>query len=179
MVQRRSWWPIGLLAVGLSLLAAWMLRVIAPPSLVRDGQRLPVGMASQHAAVTGHHAGEATGAPSPIIEEAVPHFVGGAFLAIHLIALALAVGIPVIRRLLARLRLPQNKFLGQLLLAMLAAVTTGLSVVVAARFGYGDRLAFRDAVLGGVEVARYAFILAIAVVVIFGVPSNPQVRSNG
>jgi hypothetical protein len=168
-VHSRSLLPPALLVVGLSLLAAWMLRTLAPPSLLRDGKRLPVGLASQGGA--GHHAVDGT-APSSVADAPLPHFLGGAFLAVHLLAIVLAAGIPV-------LRLVRRKFVAQLGFALLAAMATGLSVVLAARFGYGDRLAFRDALTGGVDVARYAFVLAIAVVVLFGLPGNPQVRSRG
>jgi hypothetical protein len=163
--------PQALLVVGLSLLAAWMLRALAPPSLLRDGKRLPVGLASQVG--PGHHGADSVGAaPRPVSNEALPHFLGGAFLAVHLIAIVLVAGIPV-------LRLVRRKFVAQLSFALLAAAATGVSVVLAARFGYGDRVAFRDALIGGVDVARYAFVIAIAVVVIFGLPGNPQVRSRG
>jgi hypothetical protein len=180
MIETRGRWllPGFLLVVGLSLLAAWMLRVLAPPSLVRDGKRLPVGLASQHAA--SHDHGSAAAA-SPVIEEPVPHFAGGLFLSLHLLALVLVAGVPLIRRLLARLRLHQNRFVAQLLFATLAALAAGTAVVVAARFGYGDRVAFGDALAGAAEVARYAFVVAIAVAVVFGVPwgATPPRRYRG
>ena len=162
----RSLLPEGLLVVGLSLLAAWVLRSIAPPSLVHDGKRLPVGMASRHAS------DHVTGAPSPVADAPLPHFLGGFFLTAHLLMIVLAIGIPLIRRL------PAN-FTRQLLFAGLAAVTAGAAVVIAARFGYGDGLAMRDALLGGLETTRYAFIAAILVAVLFGVTTNQSTGRTG
>jgi hypothetical protein len=172
--RRRSLLPEALLVAGLSLLAAWVLRSIAPPSLVRDGERLPVGLAAQHGQISGHHGSIAGGAaaPSPISEEPVPYFFGSAFLTAHLLAVMLAAGIPLIRRAFARFRLPHATFAAALTLAMLAAMAAGGAIVLAARFGYGDRLPMRDAFRGGVEVARYGFVAALTVLVIFGFPSR-------
>lgn len=158
--------PETLVVVGLSLLAAWVLRTIAPPSLLRDGHRLPVGMASQH--VEGHHT---SGAPSPVAGAPLPHFLGGFFLTAHLLMIVLALGVPAIRRLPAG-------FLAQAAFAALAAVTAGVAVVVAARLAYGDGVAVRDAALGGLEVARYAFVVAIVLAVIFGLPTKQAARST-
>lgn len=169
------------LVVVLSVLVGWVLRSLAPPSLMRDGQRLPVGLGAQHA-TTGHHAGDLAGmqAPSPIIDEPVPHFLGGAFLAAHLLAIALAVGTRVARRLGARSSQRGNTFAGQLMLAGLVAVTTGAAVLLSARFGYGDRLPFRMALSGGLDAMRYAFVIALAMVVFLHIGSRDlhQVRSG-
>lgn len=159
VVRPRTPLPEIVLVVGLSLVAGWIVRTLAPPSLVRDGQRLPVGLASLPGPGTHH---EAAGlAPSSVSDEPVPHFLGGAFLAAHLLAIALAIGLRLVRRVRARLA-------AQLLFATLIATAAGAAAMLAARFGYGDRLAPREVLLGGVEVARYAFIAALALVVIFG-----------
>lgn len=172
--HRRSLLPEALLVIGLSLLAAWVLRSIAPPSLVRDGQRLPVGLAAQHDYLFGHHESAAGNAavPSAVSDEPVPHFLGSAFLTAHVLAIVLAAGIPVIRRAFARCRLHDATFAAQLTLAMLAALAAGGAVVLAARCGYGDRLPMRDAFRGGVEAARYGFVAALAIVVIFSMVSR-------
>jgi hypothetical protein len=175
--HRRSLFPEVLLVAGLSLLAAWVLRSIAPPSLVRDGELLPVGLASQHGVIFGHH-GSADGggaAPSPVSDEPVSHFLGIAFLTAQFLAIVLAAGIPLIRRAFARFRLQHATFTAQVTFALLAAVTTGGALVLAARLGYGDRLPMRDAFRGGFEVARYGFVAALAVVVIFGFPLRVSV----
>jgi hypothetical protein len=171
--RRRSLLPEALLVAGLSLLAALTLRSIAPPSLVRDGERLPVGLAAQHGQLSGHHGSIAGGAaaPSPVSEEPVAYFLGSAFLIAHLLAVMLAAGIPLIRWAFARFRVTTT-FAAALTLAMLAAMAAGGAIVLAARFGYGDRLPMRDAFRGGVEVARYGFVAALAVVMIFGFPSK-------
>src|SRR5215470_9067734 len=97
--RRRSLLPEALLVAGLSLLAALVLRSVAPPSLVRDGERLPVGLAAQHGQLSGHHGSIAGGgaAPSPVSDEPVAYFLGSAFLIAHLLAVMLAAGIPLIR----------------------------------------------------------------------------------
>lgn len=172
--RQRSLFAQALLVAGLSLLAAWVLRSIAPPSMVRDGERLPVGLAAQHAQ-TSAHGGSAAGdvaLPSPISDEPVPHFFGIAFLTAHLLVIVLAAGIPLIRRAFPRFRLHHATFAAALTLALLAAVADGVAGVLAARFGYGDRLPMRDAFRGAVEVTRYGFVAALAVVVIFGFPSR-------
>lgn len=171
--HRRPLLAEALLIAGLSLLVAWVLRSIAPPSLVRGGQRLPVGLAAQHGQLFGHHGAAPGGAaPSPVSDEPIAHFIGSAFLTAHVLAIVLAAGIPLIRQAFARFRLRHATFAAQLTLAMLAAVAAGGSIVLAARFGYGDRLPLRDAFRGGVEVAHYGFVAALAIVVIFGFPSR-------
>jgi hypothetical protein len=172
--RQRLLLPGALLVAGLSLLAAWVLRSIAPPSLVRGGERLPVGIAGQHAQLSVHR-GSAAGDvafPSPISDEPVPHFFGIAFLTAHLLIIVLAAGIPLIRLAFARFRWHHTTFAAALTLALLAAVAAGVAGVLAARFGYGDRLPIRDAFRGGVEVTRYGFVAALAIVVTFGFPSK-------
>jgi len=177
----RSLLPSTLLVAGLPLLAAWVLRSVAPPSLVRDGKRLPVGLASQHAQLSGHHGFAAGGVavPSPVSDEPVPYFLGSVFLTAHVLVIVLAAGVPLVRRAFARFRLQHATFAAQLTLAMLAAVAAGGATVLAARFGYGDRLPIRDAVRGAVEVARYGFVATIAVVVVFGFPSRVSTERSG
>jgi len=172
--RRRSLLPEALLVAGLSLLAALVLRSVAPPSLVRDGERLPVGLAAQHGQLSGHHGSIAGGGavPSPVSDEPVAYFLGSAFLIAHLLAVMLAAGIPLIRWAFARFRLRHATFAAALTLAVLAAMAAGGAIVLAARFGYGDRLPLRDAFRGGVEVARYGFVATLAVVMIFGFPSR-------
>ena len=171
--EKRSLLAEALLVAGLSLLAAWVLRSIAPPSLVRDGERLPVGLSAQHAQMVAHRGSAGNAAfPSPISDAPVPHFLGIAFLTAHFLVIALAAGIPLIRRAFARFRLHHATFAAALTLALLAAVAAGVAGVLAARFGYGDRLPIRDAFRGAVEVTRYGFVAALAVIVIFGFPSR-------
>jgi hypothetical protein len=172
-VRQHPLLPAALVVTGLSLLAAWVLRSIAPPSLVRNGERLPVGLASQHAQLPGHHgSGGGAALPSPISDEPILHFLGSLFLVAHLLAIVLAAGIPLIRRAFARFRLQHATFAAALTLAILAAVAACAATVLAARFGYGDRLPIRDAFRGGIEVARYGIVAALAVVMIFSFPSN-------
>jgi hypothetical protein len=179
--QGRPLLPEILLAVGLSLLTASVVRAIAPPSLIRDGQRLPVGLSGQHGMLAGHHGGGLGGAtaPSPVSDHPVQHFLGSAFLAVHVLAVVLIVGALLICRLLTRLRLQQAKFGAQLMFATVAATATAGTVALAARLGYGDRLPVRDAFLGGVDAARYAFVAALVFAVIFGFPWKESTVRSG
>lgn len=166
----RRWLPATLLVAGLALVSAWVLRAIAPPSLLRDGQRLPVGMGAGHAGGGHHSSGSGGVPPSPVSDEPLPHYLGGAFLAVHVLALGLAVAIPVLPRVLDRIGLPRNGFSAQLLFSTWTGLAACFAVLLAARLGYGDRLDPRAVLGGGLEAARYGFVLALLVVVLFGVP---------
>jgi hypothetical protein len=154
------------------VLAGWMTRRLAPPSHIRDGKRLPVDIGAQHAALLGGHHGlsevDSQRPPSPIADAPLPHFFGATFLALFVLAIAVVTGVAGIRRI----RLARADFAVQLLFAVLVAVAAEAAVLLAAWLGYGDRLGVRAAFVGGIEVARYAFVAALIVVVIFGLPAN-------
>ncbi|MFL6140741.1 MAG: hypothetical protein ACJ72N_02580 [Labedaea sp.] len=169
---------MGLLVGALAVLAAWVTRRLAPPAHIRDGVRLPVDMVSQHSAVSAHHGSVGSGMtpPSSVSDAPLPHFAGAGFLALHVLGIALMVGVPVIRRLLDRFRLSRRTFVAQLMFAGLTALAVEIAVVLSAWVGYGDRLGLRAAFVGGVQAAQYGFAAALVVVVIFGVP---LIRTEG
>jgi hypothetical protein len=158
-----------LLVIALAVLAGWITRRLAPPSHIRDGKRLPVDMGAQHAArFGGHHGVSDVGsqrAPSPIADAPLPHFLGATFLALFILTVLVVSGIAVLRLLPANLG-------GQLLFAVLVAGATELAVLFASWLGYGDRLGLRAAFVGGISLAQYAFVAALIVVMIFGLPSQ-------
>jgi hypothetical protein len=160
------------LVIALAVLAGWMTRRLAPPSHIRDGRRLPVDIGAQHAArLGGHHdlsEVDSQHPPSPIVDAPLPHFFGATFLALFVLAIAVVTGVAVIRRI----RLARTSFAVQFLFAVLVAVAAETAVLLAAWLGYGDRLGLRAAFVGGIELARYAFVAALIVVMIFGLPAN-------
>jgi hypothetical protein len=161
------------LVVALAVLSAWVTRRLAPPSHLRDGKRLPVDMSSQHALLAGHHGSADAGGqtpPSPVSDAPLAHFLGASFLALFVLAIVLVTGVGLLRALVLRFHLDRAKFAVQLLFAVVVALAAEAAVLLAAWLGYGDRLGLRAAFVGGIEAAQYAFVAALVVVVIFGVP---------
>jgi hypothetical protein len=170
--RRFARYSTALLVIALAVLAGWITRQLAPPSHIRDGKRLPVDMGAQHAARFGGHSAHVGGsdvgsqrAPSPIADAPLPHFLGATFLALFILTVLVVSGVAVLRLL------PAN-FGGQLLFATLVAGATELAVLFASWLGYGDRLGLRAAFVGGISLAQYAFVAALIVVMIFGLPSQ-------
>ena len=160
------------LVVALAVLAGWVTRRLAPPSHLRDGKRLPVDMGAQHAArFGGHHGLSEVGGqrpPSPIADAPLPHFLGATFLALFVLTVLVVSGIALLRRI----RLADGNFALQLLFAALVAAAAEVAVLWSAWLGYGDRLGLRAAFVGGIELAQYAFVAALLVVMIFGLPAH-------
>jgi hypothetical protein len=147
----RSVFPEALLVVGLAVLVAWVVRGLAPPSLVRDGRRLPVAMSGQHAA--GHHGGGELVPPSPVSDEPLANFLGQAFLAAHVLAILLLAGTRLVRRF--------RWGVGRIAFAVLAAAAAGVAAVLTARMSYQDGIGLGDALAGGAEVARYTLVVGL------------------
>lgn len=158
------------LVIALAVLAGWFTRRLAPPSHIRDGKRLPVDMTAQHAALfSGHHGSSGVGgqrAPSPIADAPLPHFLGATFLALFVLTVLVVAGIAILRRI------RRTGFAVHLLFAALVAGAAEVAVLWTAWLGYGDRLGLRAAFVGGIELAQYAFVGALLIVMIFGLPAH-------
>ncbi|CRK61461.1 hypothetical protein [Alloactinosynnema sp. L-07] len=158
-----------LFVVGLAVIATWVIHQFAPPSLIRDGEVLPVAMGSRHTG-SGHH-GSAPGElvpPSPVSTEPLPSFFGSAFLAFHVLVVLLVLAVPLARRLNAR----GGTWFTGLVFAGLSALAVGIAAMVTAQVIYQDAVTAEQVLAGGLEAARYGFVAALAIALLFGVPGS-------
>ncbi|WP_436493645.1 hypothetical protein [Actinokineospora sp. HUAS TT18] len=158
-----------LFVVGLAVIATWVIHQFAPPSLLRDGELLPVAMGSRHAG-SGHHGSGADELipPSPVSTEPLPSLFGSAFLAFHVLVIVLVLAVPLARRLNAR----GGTWFTGLVFAAFSAFAVGVAAMVAAHVIYQDAVTGEQVLAGGLEAARYGFVAALAIALLFGVPGS-------
>jgi hypothetical protein len=123
----------------------------------------------------GHHAALGGGPPA-MLAEPLPHLAGVVLLAAHPLLL---LGFLCARGLARRTVRPAGSIPVRLCFAAAAGVATAIVTPFVASFGFGLIQPSIDLLTEAVEAARYAFVLALVLTALFGMPWRPGFPEKG
>ncbi|WNV87334.1 hypothetical protein [Umezawaea sp. Da 62-37] len=155
---------LALLALLHSAVVTWVLSARVPAGMT------PAGRSVTAAAGLGHHGQSAVPGPPPICAEPLPHLVGTAVLAAH-VAMVLLVGcVLLVREVLRRRGKPHDSLPVRFGFAALTGVAAVVMTPLVASISLGVLPSFRQFLVDAAVVGRYAFLLALVLTVLIGLP---------